>query len=89
MLANHFFEYHYVWQQSNTQMPLKYIFHHPEYVRLAGSIHGFLFVSFMITIFILLFKKEFEIKNAVYAFLLSLIPFGTFFLHKTLKNNGQ
>lgn len=70
-------------------MPLKYIFHHPEYVRIAGSIHGFLFVSFMITIFILLFKKEFEIKNAVYAFLLSLIPFGTFFLHKTLKNNGQ
>lgn len=25
MLYNHMFEYHYVWQHSNTQMPLKYI----------------------------------------------------------------
>ncbi len=66
-------------------MPLKYIFHHPEYVRIAGSIHGFLFVSFMITILILLIKKEFELKNCIQAFILSLIPFGTFFLHKTLK----
>lgn len=66
-------------------MPLKYIFHHPEYVRIAGSIHGFLFVSFMLTILILLIKKQFEFKNAVQAFILSLLPFGTFFLHKIVK----
>lgn len=70
-------------------MPLKYIFNHPEYVRIAGSIHGVLFVSFMISIFIMLVKKQFELKNATHAFLLSLLPFGTFFLKKTLKNNGK
>src|SRR4030067_670215 len=25
ILINHFFEYHYVWQHSNTEMPLRYI----------------------------------------------------------------
>ena len=70
-------------------MPLKYIFHHPEYVRIAGSIHGFLFVSFMITIIILLLKKEFEFKNAFQAFILSLVPFGTFFLPKIINKNDN
>ena len=63
-------------------MPLKYVFHHPEYVRIAGMIHGFLFVIFMITIVILFQNKQITIKDALLAFLFSIIPFGTFFLKK-------
>ena len=63
-------------------MPLKYMADIPLAVRIAGSIHGALFVAFMITIFLMLRKKLLTTENASYAFLLSLIPFGTFFLKK-------
>jgi integral membrane protein len=69
-------------------MPIKYVLHQPIYVRIVGSIHGLLFVSFMITILILLFKRQFELKNSAQAFVLSLLPFGTFFLHKIVENNN-
>ena len=63
-------------------MPLKYVFNHPEFVRVVGMIHGVLFVVFIMSIVILLQNKQLSIKNAVFAFLLSIIPFGTFFLKK-------
>lgn len=63
-------------------MPLKYMADMPLAVRIAGSVHGALFVAFMITIILMLRKKLLTIENASYAFLLSLIPFGTFFLKK-------
>jgi integral membrane protein len=63
-------------------MPLKYMFNHPEIVRVVGMLHGVLFVFFIISIVILLQNKQLSVKNAVFAFLLSIIPFGTFFLKK-------
>ncbi len=65
-------------------MPLKYMFHTPEYVRPIGSLHGVLFVAFMVLLAIMFFKVKLSFKNAVYAFLLSLVPFGTFFLKRVL-----
>lgn len=65
-------------------MPLKYMADMPLAVRIAGSIHGALFVAFVVIIFLMLNKKLITLENAVYAFLLSLIPFGTFFLRKLL-----
>lgn len=65
-------------------MPLKYMADMPLAVRIAGSIHGALFVAFVIIIFIMLRKKILTLENAIYAFMLSLIPFGTFFLKKVL-----
>jgi integral membrane protein len=63
-------------------MPLKYLFNRPEYVRLAGTIHGVLFVAFMILLGMMFFKLKMSFKNAIIAFLLSLLPFGTFFLRR-------
>lgn len=65
-------------------MPLKYIFDHPEFVRVVGMIHGVLFVVFIMSIVILLQNKQISIKNAIFAFLFSIIPFGTFFLKKLI-----
>lgn len=65
-------------------MPLKYMADMPLAVRIAGSLHGALFVAFMVLIFMMVRKKLLTMENAVYAFLLSLIPFGTFFLRKVL-----
>jgi integral membrane protein len=63
-------------------MPLKYVFHIPEYIRPIGTLHGVLFVAFMILLGLMFFKVKMSFKNAVLAFLLSLVPFGTFFLKR-------
>ncbi|MEQ1732463.1 MAG: DUF3817 domain-containing protein [Bacteroidia bacterium] len=63
-------------------MPLKYMFNMPAYVRPAGTLHGVLFVAFMILLAAMFFVVKMSFKNAVIAFLLSLVPFGTFFLKR-------
>jgi integral membrane protein len=63
-------------------MPLKYVFHIPQLIRPVGSLHGLLFVTFLVLLSLLLFKVKLSFKNVAIAFLLSLIPFGTFFLKK-------
>lgn len=63
-------------------MPLKYVFHMPQYIRPVGSLHGALFVAFMILLALMFFKVKLSFKNSVLAFLLSLVPFGTFFLKR-------
>jgi integral membrane protein len=65
-------------------MPLKYLADIPTAVRIAGSIHGVLFVAFVVFIILMLVKKQLTVENAIYAFMLSLVPFGTFFLKKVL-----
>ncbi|MCC6818451.1 MAG: DUF3817 domain-containing protein [Bacteroidia bacterium] len=65
-------------------MPLKYAFKIPEAVRIVGLLHGVLFVAFMYQILQMMIDKQFNFIKAVKAFLLSIIPFGTFFLKKLL-----
>ena len=61
-------------------MPLKYGMGYQEAVRLTGSAHGFLFVGFMAVLFYAILTKAITFRKAVWAFVLSLIPFGTFYL---------
>ena len=63
-------------------MPLKYIYNIPEFVRPFGTLHGVLFIAFMILLALMFFKVKLSFKNAALAFLLSLVPFGTFFLKR-------
>lgn len=65
-------------------MPLKRLFGIPEAVTVVGLIHGVLFIAFMWQILKLLLSKDFTFKQAVLAFLLSLLPFGTFYLKRIL-----
>lgn len=62
-------------------MPLKYAFGMPEWVRVVGLLHGILFIAFMILLSAMVFKVKMPFKNAFVSFLLSLVPFGTFFLY--------
>ncbi len=70
-------------------MPLKYIGDMPKAVRIAGSIHGFLFVLFMIALLIVWRKKNWSYDKVAFAFLASIIPFGTFYLDKKLRKEEQ
>lgn len=63
-------------------MPLKYLFNIPEAVRIVGSLHGILFVAFMFMIAWLVVQKKMTLIEAVKAFVLSLVPFGTFYLRR-------
>ncbi|HNJ02497.1 MAG TPA: DUF3817 domain-containing protein, partial [Chitinophagales bacterium] len=65
-------------------MPLKYMADMPLAVRIAGSIHGILFCAFVYYIVKMLLAKKLDMENAIYAFLLSIVPFGTFFLRRLL-----
>ena len=66
-------------------MPLKYIFHYPQAVKMFGWAHGVLFVSFIYFAFDVFgsFKKPFS--WLVKAGIASVLPFGTFILDKELK----
>ena len=66
-------------------MPLKYAAHIPLAVTIAGSVHGLLFIAFMIL--------ALEVKNKLNksgswfakAFLASILPFGTFVFNKQFQ----
>jgi integral membrane protein len=65
-------------------MPLKYLFHWPPAVTYIGGIHGVLFVVFSLLILFMLIKKQLTFSQAVWSLLLSFLPFGTFFLEKSV-----
>ncbi len=68
-------------------MPLKYIAHMPLPVRIGGMIHGILFVWFCIQLLKATLEYKWSIKTALLGFLLSFLPFGTFYLDRILKKN--
>ncbi len=66
-------------------MPLKYFFQHPEFVRIAGSIHGILFIAFLYFILQMYLEQQLSFKKSTLAVFLSFLPFGTFFLRKLIS----
>ncbi len=63
-------------------MPLKHAFNKPVFIRPCGTLHGLLFVAFMMLLGLMFYKVKLSFKNSALAFLLSLVPFGTFFLKR-------
>lgn len=70
-------------------MPLKYIYHMPLAVRVAGSIHGFLFVAFCIALVAVWKNRNWPYEKVAMAFILSIVPFGTFYLDKQIRKEEQ
>ena len=66
-------------------MPLKYLFHTPEAVKVFGWVHGALFISFIYFAFEVMgaFKKN--IHWFAKAFAAAIIPFGTFVFDRQLR----
>jgi integral membrane protein len=65
-------------------MPLKYWAGMPTPVRVVGMAHGVLFVAYVIALVHAGLVYKWSLKIIFVAFLLSLFPFGTFFLEKTV-----
>jgi len=63
-------------------MPLKYYFGFPWAVKIVGYLHGILFITYCILLAMTMKQLKWSIFKGALAFILSLIPFGTFWLHK-------
>ncbi|MEO8933419.1 MAG: DUF3817 domain-containing protein [Xanthomarina sp.] len=64
-------------------VPIKYLAHDPQYVKLLGMPHGLLFVAYIILAVILGSKLKWEAKSLLFILAASVIPFGTFYVDKT------
>ena len=66
-------------------MPMKYFMGMPEVVRVAGTIHGGLFLLYVGLLAVIHFRQRWSVMFSLYAFVASIIPFGTFVLDKHLR----
>jgi integral membrane protein len=66
-------------------MPMKYMMGIPEAVKVIGMTHGILFILFMMLLMSATQKHNWDLKLNTKMVVASLIPFGTFFTDKELK----
>jgi integral membrane protein len=66
-------------------MPLKYFLQQPMAVKIVGWIHGILFVAFLFLAWEVKTDRNKSLKWLATAFLAAIIPTGTFFFDKKLK----
>ncbi len=66
-------------------MPLKYMYGHPEYVKVIGWAHGLLFILYVLALIQVKMSNKWSIVKSFIAFLASLLPFGTFVLDISLR----
>lgn len=66
--------------------PARMYFGNPLPMRIIGMSHGVLFITFMILLLLVWLKYSWSFWKTTFAFLLSLVPFGTFYMeHKMRK----
>ncbi|MCD6212726.1 MAG: DUF3817 domain-containing protein [Sulfurovum sp.] len=66
-------------------MPLKYSFGFPIATKVMGMIHGLLFMVFVYQLLESMKEVPFNKKEALIYFILSLVPFGSFYTDKLCK----
>lgn len=66
-------------------MPLKYFAGMPIFVKVVGMAHGVLFILFLVYLLLAARENKWSMKFNFWAFISSLVPFGTFYLEKKLK----
>ena len=69
-------------------MPLKYFFKQPAAVTIAGWVHGILFVTFLSLAWEVKTDRNKNLKWFALAFAAALIPTGTFWFDKKLKEEA-
>ncbi|MCZ2249008.1 MAG: DUF3817 domain-containing protein [Bacteroidia bacterium] len=65
-------------------MPLKYMYDIKEPNKIIGMAHGILFVAYIILVLVVAKKYNWKLSKIAWAFLASIIPFGTFYANKKL-----
>jgi integral membrane protein len=65
-------------------MPLKYFYQQPEMVQKVGMLHGWLFVLYVVLLLLAHYQFKWEWKKTALGFILSLLPFGTFYAERKM-----
>lgn len=68
-------------------MPLKYFADFPEAVTFVGTLHGFFFIMYVITIAYVTFKIRWSFIWITSAFAVAFIPFGNLVLDAKLRKS--
>jgi integral membrane protein len=66
-------------------MPLKYVAGLPLAVRIVGSVHGLLFLVFLVVLYRAARQRRWPLRRAALAFVSSIVPFGTFVFDGSLR----
>lgn len=66
-------------------MPLKYVWAMPQAVKIAGSVHGGLFILFCITLRMAMERASWSLSRAGWLFVASLVPLVPFWLDRKVK----
>jgi integral membrane protein len=67
-------------------MPLKYLVGLPLAVRIVGSIHGVLFIAFVLVLIRVSMARAWPFSRSLLAFVASIVPFGTFVFDRSLRS---
>lgn len=70
-------------------MPLKYMYDMPMPNKVAGMLHGVLFIAYVYGVFLVKDKLKWSTKEVFIALLASIIPFGTFYVDKKMLNKAS
>ena len=65
-------------------MPLKRLYAMPEPNYFVGMAHGVLFIAYITLVFLANNHQKWSVKTQFYAYIASLIPFGTFVAEKKI-----
>ena len=63
-------------------MPLKYVLGFAVATKIAGMLHGLLFMVFVYQLFVAKQQTPFSNKESMFYFIMSLVPFGSFYTEK-------
>lgn len=67
-------------------MPLKYLAGMPEAVKVAGWMHGLLFIAFCVCLYVAHDERRWPLRWTALVFIAALLPFGPFVIDRRLKN---
>lgn len=67
-------------------MPLKYLAGMPEAVKVAGWLHGLLFLAFCMCLLVVHGDRQWPLRWTATVLLAALLPFGPFVIDRRLKN---
>jgi integral membrane protein len=68
-------------------VPFKYLLGNETYVKMLGMPHGLLFVAYLILAFFMKDKMQWGNRTTSIVMLMSIIPFGTFWVDKKYLRN--
>lgn len=63
-------------------VPLKYIWHNDVMVKMLGMPHGILFMAYIVMALLIRSKMKWDMKTSFIVLIASVLPFGTFYIHK-------